>query len=76
MPVTTGFVNIPTSSGSAQTIFLDSSRVSEIAAVREDFASSGLAELMAPLDRRQTRDPSVFRFQVSLAGSLWTFARQ
>ncbi len=49
MPVSTGFVNIPTSTGSAATVYLDSARAAEIVAVREDFASAGLAELMQPL---------------------------
>ena len=49
MPVTTGVINIPTSSGSARTVFLDSARAAEIVAVRDDFARDGLPELMAPL---------------------------
>jgi hypothetical protein len=49
MPITAGFVTIPTSSGSARTIQLDSTRAAEIVAYRDDFADDSMDTLMAPL---------------------------
>lgn len=49
MPVSAGFVDIPSSAGSATTLFLDSRRAADVVTVREDFARSTLAELMEPL---------------------------